>query len=72
MKMPFGRHKDQEVADCPLGYLAWLLTSRVRIGRGLREAVELALAPEVGECLGRRWWHLQRACRRQGHDLPPL
>ncbi len=37
MEMPFGKYRDQELADIPTGYLQWLLTRE--LWPDLREAV---------------------------------
>jgi hypothetical protein len=61
MKMPDGPHRGKEVRDCPRDYLAGLLLPGVRLSPRLRAAVEDAVVPDLPECLGPRWWYIQRA-----------
>ena len=44
MKMPFGKHKGEEVHSLPESYLSWLQAA-VKLREPLKSAVEQALKP---------------------------
>lgn len=48
MKMPFGKHKDKDLAEIPKGYLRWL-TRQEWVGAWLLHAVAEALGETVAD-----------------------
>lgn len=46
MRMPFGRHKGEELREVPDDYLAWVLDACDSIGPTLRHHIEMRLAGE--------------------------
>ncbi|MBI1347123.1 hypothetical protein GC163_12635 [bacterium] len=43
MKMPYGKHKGEEIHTIPKGYLNWMLDNITDLGPDLKQAVEAGL-----------------------------
>jgi hypothetical protein len=48
VKLPFGKHRGKQLADVPLGYLAWLHEEVQVKDRALRRAIRAAIADRIG------------------------
>lgn len=53
MKMPWGKHKGEELEDVPTDYLEWILREARRIPDDLAEEMENQIRMRAGEGVSR-------------------
>lgn len=54
MKMPFGKHRGEEVEDLETGYIVWVLENCEGLDERLQEELEAQLSMRRGEGAVRR------------------